>query len=70
MRRSSFIGWLAVAGVIVQERMLAPAVAATTRSSTAPSARSNVLDAALPGGRCHASRTTSRWSGYTRADLG
>ncbi|HEV2908879.1 MAG TPA: hypothetical protein VGX02_06350 [Candidatus Eremiobacteraceae bacterium] len=70
MRRSSFIGWLAVAGVIVQERMLAPAVAATTRSNTAPGSNRDAVASIASGGRCHASRATSRWSGYTRADLG
>ena len=66
MRRSSFIGWLAALGVVARERALSSAM--TTDSSTAQRSRREAVTA-VAGGRCHASRTTTRWSGYTRADL-
>ncbi len=66
MRRSSFIAWLAVLGVVAREGVRSGAVA--TRSSTTQASRRETLTA-VTGGRCHASRTNTRWSGYTRADL-
>jgi hypothetical protein len=66
MRRSNFIGWLAVLCLAAREAVRSGAVA-TRPSMAQPSHRASVT--AVQGGRCHASRTTSRWSGYTRADL-
>jgi hypothetical protein len=66
MRRSTFIGWLAVLGVAAREGVRSGAM--TTRSSTAQPPHRELVTAVRVG-RCHSSRTTSRWSGYTRADL-
>jgi hypothetical protein len=65
MRRSSFIAWLAVLGVVAREGVRTGAMTTSAAQASRPEAV-----AIAPGGRCHASRTPSRWSGYTRADLG
>jgi hypothetical protein len=68
MRRSSFIAWLAVFGVVAREGVLSGAM--TTRSSVAPASYRYAVASVSQGGRCHAARTASRWTGYTRAELG
>jgi hypothetical protein len=68
MRRSSFIAWLAVLGVVARESAWSGAM--TTRASTAPASHRDAVASISQGGRCHSARTTSRWSGYTRAELG
>ena len=68
MRRSTFIGWLAFVGVVARE-WVSGTHAMPASSSAAQASPRETLAAVWRAGRCYSSRTTSRWFGYTRADL-